>query len=203
VTVFSDLIKRSSRFVEKQRGLWDHEAWTSFVSELQKKGVKLTEDAQAQLGSVVESMKRFHHNSSDAKQRLMGEISDKTAQFIAQTRGMYNHADWENFLGEIQRLGVELRGETVNYVGDLLEAVKRFYNDAAPALGKAEPKARTPAPTKKAGSDDGGSVRSAPIKKAPAKKTTAKKTTAKKTTAKKTAKKSAKKSAKKTTTKKS
>ncbi len=44
MAIFDDLIKRASEFVEKQKGAWDHSKWQEFLSDAQKKGVKLTED---------------------------------------------------------------------------------------------------------------------------------------------------------------
>ena len=57
--MFGDLVKLSSDFVTKQKGVWDHSAWLDFMSNVQKKGFN-TSDMESKLGEAIEAMKRFY-----------------------------------------------------------------------------------------------------------------------------------------------
>ena len=129
MTIFDELIKRTSQFVEKQKGIWDHTKWQGFLSDIQEKGVNLTEETRNYLGSVVESMKKFYENSSDTGKKLMGIVSDQVAQFVEKTKGKWDHLGWEKFVKDIQKKGIDLTDETRSNLGVILESAKRFYSN--------------------------------------------------------------------------
>ncbi len=159
MALFDDLIKKSSEFVEKQKGIWDHTAWTNFISDSQKKGVKLTEDMQNYLGTVLESMKKFYSTSTIGKdvsdnigssaEKIMSVVSEQTSKYIQKTKGVWDHSGWENFLKDIQNKGVELTEETKSFIGDMLESVKKFYTSIPLTATKEAPKAKSTLTTKK------------------------------------------------------
>lgn len=128
MAVFDEIVKKTTQFVEKNKGFWDHTAWSKFVEEVQSKSVKMTNETQTYLGSMLESFKKFYENSSDAGKKAMSNIAEQTAKFVEQTKGMWTHAEWEKYLGEIQQRGVKLTQDSTAYVGEILESAKKFYS---------------------------------------------------------------------------
>ncbi len=133
MTILDDLLKQATAFVDKQKGFWDHTTWQSFLSDIQKKGIELTDEKSEYLGTVLESMKKFYETSivQDANKRfdeIMSKISDQTTSFLEKTEGIWDHAGWENFIEEIQKKGINITEDTVTYIGDILESSKKLYN---------------------------------------------------------------------------
>ncbi|MBF0464735.1 MAG: hypothetical protein HQK88_09145 [Nitrospirae bacterium] len=133
MTLFRDLLRISSQFVEKQKGYWDHNAWLSLLKDAQEKGLQLTSDMQTYLGTIVQSMKRIYETSS-FKQGFGKGFSDatkvmyeQTVNFVEQTKGKWDHAGWEGFIKELQQKGINMTEEGRAYLGELLEAAKKFY----------------------------------------------------------------------------
>ncbi|MBF0317662.1 MAG: hypothetical protein HQL04_05750 [Nitrospirae bacterium] len=128
--VFDELVRIAGKFVERQKGAWDHSAWLDFLSGVQKKGVDVSEDVQRYIGSMLEAMKKLYNASSateNVKTALL-EISEHTVDFIKQTKGVWNQKDAEVFLKDLQKKGIELSEETKSYLGGVLESVKRVYD---------------------------------------------------------------------------
>ncbi len=139
MAIFDDLIKRASEFVEKQKGVWDHSKWQVFLSDAQQKGVKMTEEMQSYLGSVLDSMKKYYENTTDTGRKMMGNVSDQTSTFIEKTKGKWEHLEWEKFLKDIQQRGIDLSRETMTNIGGVLESAKKFYF-SLPLITKKEEK---------------------------------------------------------------
>lgn len=57
---FEEIINNAKAFVEKQKGMWDHTRWENFISEVQKKGVSVSEETSKLIGSVLESLKKLY-----------------------------------------------------------------------------------------------------------------------------------------------
>jgi hypothetical protein len=215
MALFNNLIKRASKFVEKQKGVWDHSKWQSFLSDTQKKGVNMTEEKRKYLGSVMESMKKFYESSSETGKRMTGTVSDQTAKFIDKTKGKWEHLEWEKFVKDIQKKGVDITEDTKANLGGILESAKKFYVSLSPAMKKEKkepeiiekpgdiieskvskkttPKKKTTTPkkepAKKVASKKAKEIKATKtVKKAPPKKKTAKSATVKKPTVKVTAK---------------
>ncbi|MEO5357795.1 MAG: hypothetical protein H7844_10915 [Nitrospirae bacterium YQR-1] len=155
MTLFRDLLRISSQFVEKQKGYWDNNAWLNLLKDAQEKGVQLTGDMQAYLGTIVEAMKRIYETAS-IKQGLgksLAEVTkvtyEQTVSFIEQTKGKWDHAGWEKFVKDVQQKGIALTEESRAYLGELLEAARKFYI-TLPAKGVPEMTEITPAAEKKA-----------------------------------------------------
>jgi len=151
MAIFDDLIKRASQFVEKQKGVWDHAKWQELLTDIQKRGIKFTEETQNYLGLVLESLKKFYTTSTVGKEisenitgraeHLVSNISRQAATFIEKTRGQWEHLEWEKFVDDIQKKGVHLTEETRSYLGEVLESIKKFYG-SLPLPVKEEKKER-------------------------------------------------------------
>ena len=125
-----NLIDLAGKFVEQRKGIWDHEAWSDFLSDVQKKGFEVTDEMTAYLGSVVESMKQFYQaaTATTGMTKVMASIPKDTVAFIQEHKGVWGQSEWEQFLAEIQNKGVAYTDETTNYLGGILESVKRLYS---------------------------------------------------------------------------
>ena len=55
-----DLVSRTSKFVEKQKGRWDHAAWEKLVKDVSTTGVEMTDDTRRHLGNMLEAVKHFY-----------------------------------------------------------------------------------------------------------------------------------------------
>ena len=123
------LIDLAGKFVEQRKGIWDHEAWSDFLADVQKKGFEVTDEMTANLGSVLESMKQFYQatTSTSGMAKVMTSIPRDTVTFIQNHKGVWGQSEWEQFLAEIQKKGVAYTEETTNYLGGILESVKRLY----------------------------------------------------------------------------
>lgn len=127
MTVFDYLVKLSCEFVENHKGKWDHSAWMGFLSEVQKTDGRLTESMQNYLGLILESIKRFNNHISDSSKRVMDIVCEETVRFIEQSRGVWDHSGWENFLSNIKNKGVHLTSEAIAQLGSILESTKLLY----------------------------------------------------------------------------
>ncbi|MBF0319434.1 MAG: hypothetical protein HQL01_06500 [Nitrospirae bacterium] len=47
-------------FIKKTQGSWDHTGWESFIRDLQKHGLSLTEESTTYLGGVLEAAKELY-----------------------------------------------------------------------------------------------------------------------------------------------
>ncbi len=136
---FDILIDLSRKFVEGQKGVWDHTAWMDFLSDVQKKGVELSDDMTAYLGSVLEAMKNVYGAATATKGigKVMSDGSKLTVDFITKTKGVWDQAGWELFLKDLQKKGVELTDETTSYFGEVLEASRKLYT-ISPVVSRTE-----------------------------------------------------------------
>jgi hypothetical protein len=142
---FDTLMNLAGKFVESQRGAWDHTAWLDFLTGLQKKGFELTDTMKNYVGSVLESMKKVYETTLETKgmERTISDISNHTVSFMKTTKGIWDQKGWESFLKDLQEKGIGLTDETRNYLGGVLEAARELYT-ITPTVGKEE------APKKKA-----------------------------------------------------
>ncbi len=67
VKLFNEITSSAKNFVEKQKGVWDHAKWEEFLSDIQKKGMSLTEESKKTIGSILESLKKFYQPSPKKK----------------------------------------------------------------------------------------------------------------------------------------
>ncbi len=138
-----ELTKLATDFVTMQKGMWDHAAWTDFVSNLKTKGFDLSGDMQSHLGELLEAMKRFYAaaGSTASLENAMRAVMNDSVVFIKDHKGVWGHSEWEGFLKTMQRNTLTLTEGTSAYLGGVLESIKVFYS-LSPALP-----ARKPAPS--------------------------------------------------------
>jgi hypothetical protein len=75
-----DLVSRARKFVEQQRGRWDHAAWEKLVNDLSKSGVNMGDDARRHLGNMLEAVKHFYTElSAPAKKKKADSKKKKSA----------------------------------------------------------------------------------------------------------------------------
>ena len=124
--LFDDIASYGMNFVERQRGIWDHEKWEHFLVEVQKKGILITEEAGNSLGNMLESFKRFYMASS-MDLRVLDELAASAQDFVKKHKGVWDHHLWLAFLNDIQKQNVSLTEEISSSIGLVLESLKRIY----------------------------------------------------------------------------
>ncbi|KJR43521.1 hypothetical protein MCHI_000583 [Candidatus Magnetoovum chiemensis] len=119
----------STKFVQKQGGVWDHTAWLEFISEVQKKGFAISNDMQSNIGKFIESLKNIHNSmtSTSGIEKVMLGITDNITSFIKNNKGNWDHSAWEELVKDIQKKGVDLSDESKSYLGNVVEAAKGLY----------------------------------------------------------------------------
>lgn len=55
-----DIVSRAQKFVENQKGRWDHEAWEKLVKDVSNSGIEMSDDTRRHLGNMLESVKHFY-----------------------------------------------------------------------------------------------------------------------------------------------
>ena len=90
--VFGVLMNLAGKFVDSQKGGWDHAAWLDFLSEVQKKTVELSDEMRDSLGLVLESMKKFYNATAETRdiKKAMAGISEHMMNFFKKSKGV----DW-------------------------------------------------------------------------------------------------------------
>jgi hypothetical protein len=157
---FEELTKLASDFVTSQEGMWDHKAWMDFLSRVQKNGVEISEDMQSKLGDLLEAMKEYHSavSSTDDVEKAMSTVFNESAAFIKRQKGVWGHAEWEDFVKTIQQNTRTWSEGMEAYLGGVLESLKGFYRlsppdpvkKAAPASSAVSVKKSAPAAPGKA-----------------------------------------------------
>lgn len=56
-------------------------------------------------------------------------------EFVTRRKGVWDHTDWLDFVADVQKLGFNLSEEMQSRLGELLEAMKRFYTASASVDG--------------------------------------------------------------------
>ena len=129
---FDEITNSAKGFVEKQKGMWDNAVWENYLSDLKKKGDKLTAEATALVGSTVESIKNLY-TKFEVEKRLQvsslvfDEIFALAKNFVVKQKGEWDHIKWENFISDIEQKGVTLTEDTTKLLGSILEALKKIY----------------------------------------------------------------------------
>ena len=126
---FEELTKTASDFVTSQRGTWDHKAWMDFLARVQKTGVEISEDMQPKLGDLLEAMKEYHTaiSSTDDIEQAMSTVFNESVAFITRQKGVWGHAEWEDFVETMQQNTRTWSEGTEAYLGGVLESLKAFY----------------------------------------------------------------------------
>jgi len=133
---FEELTKLASDFVTAQKGMWDHTAWMDFLSHAQQQGVDVSEDMESKLGDLLEATKAYHAAvaSSDDIEKAMSTVLNESAAFIQRQKGVWGHAEWEDFVKTMQQNTRTWSEGAEAYLGGILESLNAFYQlpSAAP-----------------------------------------------------------------------
>jgi len=149
---FEELTKLASDFVTSQKGMWDHKAWTDFLSHAQQKGIDMSEEMQSKLGDLLEAMKEYHMavSSTEDIEKAMSAVLNECVAFIKRQKGVWGHAEWEDFVKTMQQNTRTWSEGTEAYLGGVLESLKVFYRLSSAAPAKKAAPAPPAAPVKKA-----------------------------------------------------
>jgi hypothetical protein len=148
---FEELTKLASDFVTSQKGRWDDKAWMNFLSRVHQKDVEISEEMQSKLGDLLEAMKEYHAavSSTEDVGKAVSTVFNESAAFIKRQKGVWGHAEWEDFVKTIQQNTHTWSEGAEAYLGGVLESLKVFYalsptapvEKSAPAApGKSSPK---------------------------------------------------------------
>jgi hypothetical protein len=126
---FEELTKLASDFVTAQKGMWDHTAWMDFLSHIQQQGVEISEDLQSKLGDLLEATKAYHAAvaSTDDISKAMSTVLNESVAFIKRQKGVWGHAEWEDFVKTMQQNTRTWSEGAEAYLGGVLESLKAFY----------------------------------------------------------------------------
>jgi hypothetical protein len=58
------LLDMTGKFVEQQRGKWEHKDWEAFLDKMSKAGIDLTDEVKRNLGNILEASKHFYSSVS-------------------------------------------------------------------------------------------------------------------------------------------
>jgi hypothetical protein len=141
VEKYKSLIKKASRFVEKQKGVWDNSKWQAFLSDTEKKGVAMNAEMRHYLGLLTESMKKFYEHTKDTGKKMTGTVSDQVAKFVVKTKGKWEHLDWEKFVKDIQQKGTDITENNRAHLGGILESAKKLYHALSMTIQREEKEA--------------------------------------------------------------
>lgn len=124
-----ELTKLATDFVTTHKGFWDHEAWTSFLEDLKKKGFDVSDEMQSKLGELLEAMKGFYSAaaSTESMEQAMKTVVDDSLSFVKRQHGIWGHSEWEDFIKTVQGNTQALSEGTASYLGGILESIKGFY----------------------------------------------------------------------------
>jgi len=147
-TRFEELTKLAADFVTTRKGLWDHAAWTNFMSNLQAKGFDLSREMQANLGNLLEATKRFYTAAAatESVEKVVRAVVNESVTFVKQHKGVWGHTEWEDFVKTVERNTFSLSEGTMAYLGGILESIKVFYA-FSPVGGVQKRQSATPAET--------------------------------------------------------
>ena len=91
---------------------------------------------------------------SKSKKNPVKNLLGMAGDFVTQQKGKWEHKDWEAFLEQVQKAGVDLTDELKKSLGHVLEASKQFYSgvsripDKKQPASKAKPRAKAKAKSK-------------------------------------------------------
>ena len=127
---FEELTKLASDFVTAQKGLWDHQAWIDFLSRVRQQGIEISDEMQSKLGELLEAVKEYHTavSSSEEIEEAMNTVLNESVAFIKRQKGVWGHAEWEDFVKTVQQNTRTWSAGMEAYLGGVLESLKVFYH---------------------------------------------------------------------------
>jgi len=122
-----------------------------FLSRVQQKGGEISEDMQSKLGDLLEAMKEYHTavSATEDIEKAMSTVFNESVAFIKRQKGVWGHAEWEDFVKTMQQKTRTWSEGTEAYLGGVLESLKVFYAlpPAAPVQKSAPAAPRRSSPT--------------------------------------------------------
>jgi predicted flap endonuclease-1-like 5' DNA nuclease len=84
---------------------------------------------QSSLGELLEAMKRFYSAaaSTESVEKAMRIVVDDSVAFVKKQKGVWGHAEWEEFVKTARQNASTLSEGTTTYLGGVLESMKVFY----------------------------------------------------------------------------
>ena len=127
---FEDLTRLASDFVTSQKGMWDHKAWIDFLSRVRQQGIEISDEMQSKLGELLEAVKEYHTavSSSEEIEEAMNTVLNESVAFIKRQKGVWGHAEWEDFVKTVQQNTRTWSAGMEAYLGGVLESLKVFYH---------------------------------------------------------------------------
>jgi hypothetical protein len=80
-------------------------------------------------------------------------ILERSAKFVVEKKGRWDHEGWESFLKSVDGLGLSMDDETKRHLGNILESSRHLYENGGNhkvATPAAKPKAKAKAKVKPA-----------------------------------------------------
>jgi hypothetical protein len=144
--ILDGVAEQTARFVAQTKGMWDHEKWEYFLSDMRKRGVNLSGESASYLGEMLESVKRIY------------SFAPAVAPVVSKTERAEKRPEIEVKKPEVKK--PEAKKPEIEMKKPEAEVKKAEYavKFAAPELKKPEPAAlakpaKRPGRPKKAASD--------------------------------------------------
>lgn len=70
------------------------------------------------------------------KKSSLQQVLDLASDFVNTHKGRWEHAEWEDLLSKVEKLGFDVNDATARTIGNILESCKYLYNvqpDGKPA----------------------------------------------------------------------
>ncbi|MEO5357890.1 MAG: hypothetical protein H7844_11405 [Nitrospirae bacterium YQR-1] len=127
-----DFMGMAGKFVEMNKGQWDHNAWLDFISESKKMGIDMCDDTKTCAGAVLEAMKNYYTTmmGTESMASVMSEATDATLKLIKNPKAMMDKSEWDNYMAGMKDKGIKMNTEAQNYLKAMMEATKEFANVA-------------------------------------------------------------------------
>jgi hypothetical protein len=124
-----NLVKLAGQFVEAQKGQWGETEWTRFLEDLQKSGIRLSDETTDYLASVTKSMRALYNaaTGTDELQARVSQIAVLGIHFMTDNKLSWGDQEWREFLADVSKSGIGVSSEMIVYVGELLENSKAAY----------------------------------------------------------------------------
>lgn len=125
---FNVLMDLSAKFVEHSRGELKQGDLSGFLSELQNKGVEISDEMRSSVEVMLKSMNSYYNAVADTNgiTGAVANLSDEAVRFVTDNENNWDQQKWENFLSNIRNSGLELTDETKTYVCGILDSAKEI-----------------------------------------------------------------------------
>lgn len=129
IDIVREILEASERFVIQQHGIWGDQEWVRYLKSLETKGFGTSKELLSYYGDVIESMKAIYFTATETKKadEVLNKIIARTVTFLMDEKAVWDHSAWENYVKNLQELGLLFSQQQVTSLGNLLEAGKRLY----------------------------------------------------------------------------